>query len=63
MADAIVKNMLAITDADGHVTMTLHAILNHRKDETSYELKDKYVYVNNQKKLMNSEQGWNIEVV
>ena len=62
MANVIGENMLARTDADGHVTMALQAILNHRKDETAYELKDKYVYVNNRKKMRMSTQGWDLEV-
>ena len=35
MANAISENMLSITDADGHVTMELQVIINHRKDETA----------------------------
>ena len=54
--------MLARADADGHVTMTLHEILNHRKDDAAYELKDNKVYVRNQKKLRKSTQWRDIEV-
>ena len=49
--------MLARAGADGHVTMSLQAILNHRKSDTAYELKDGHAYVNNQKKLRKSTQG------
>ena len=57
MANTIGENMLARTDADGHVTVALQAIINHRKDETACELKDKHAYANNKKKLKNSAQG------
>ena len=54
--------MLARADDDGHATMSLQEILNHRKNDRAYELKHKYVCVNNQKKLRKSTQGWDLEV-
>ena len=54
--------MSARSDADGHVTISLYAILNHRKYDSACELKDKHVYVNNQKKLRKSTKGWDLEV-
>ena len=55
--------MMCRTDADGYVTMDLQAIINHRKDNTACDLKDKHVCVNNQRKLRKSTQGWDLEVV
>ena len=57
MANAIGENMLARADANGHVTMEFHAMLNHRKNDTVCELKDKHVHVNNQKRLRKYTQG------
>ena len=57
MSKVIGEHMLTITDAFGHITMVLQATLNHRKDKTACELKDRRVYVNNQKKLIKSTQG------
>ena len=62
MANVIGKNMLSRADADGHVTMLLHAITNHRKNDASYELRDKHFYVNNQKNLRKPTKGWDLEV-
>ena len=53
MDNTIGENVLTMADADCHVTMALQAILNHRKYETTCELKDKNFYVNNHKKLRN----------
>ena len=47
MAKATCENMLTRTDVAGHSTMVLKAMLNHRTNETEYELKDKYFRVNN----------------
>ena len=54
--------MTCRADADGHVSMALQAIINHRKDNTACDLKDKHVYVNNQRKLRKSTQGQDLEV-
>ena len=54
--------MLARADSDGHVIIDLQAMLNHRKNDASCELKDEHVYVNNQKKLRKFTQGWDLEV-
>ena len=60
MANIIGENMLARADTDSHITMALQEILNHRKNYTAYELKAKCVYINNQKKLRKSTQGWDL---
>ena len=62
MANVISENILARANGDGHVTMSLQSILNNRKNNTEYELKAKYVYANDQKKLRKSTQGWYLEV-
>ena len=54
MDNMIGGNMSTKTDADGHVKMTLQTMLNHRKYETSYKLKEKHVYFNGQRKLRKS---------
>ena len=49
-------------DADGHVSIALQAIINNRKDNTACNLKDKHVYVSNQRNLCKFTQGWDLEV-
>ena len=51
MANMIVESMATRTDADGHVTMALETILNHRKDDAAYNLQDRYSCLNCQRKL------------
>ena len=63
IVNVIGENMLAITDADGQITMELQTTLSHRADETEYELKDKCAYVNNQKKFRKSVQGCTLEAL
>ena len=55
--------MLIRTDTDGHVTMSLKTVLNHRKVETSCELKDDHVCLNGQRKLRKHVQGQDLEVL
>ena len=47
MANIIGEHILARADTDCHITMSLQAILNHRKNDTAHELKAKNFYVNN----------------
>ena len=54
--------MMSRADAGGRVSMVLQAIINNKKDNTSYDLKYKHVYVNNQRKLRKYAQGWDLEV-
>ena len=36
-SNTIAENMACRADANGHVSMVLQAIINHRKDDTAYD--------------------------
>ena len=57
MAKIIAENILSRTDSDRHVTTALETILNHRKDDTSYDLQDRCVYSMVKKTLFNLHKG------
>ena len=42
--------------------MSLEAMIIHVKYDTAYDLHDKNVYLNGQRKLRKSAQGWDLEV-
>ena len=55
--------MLTRAYSDRYASISLQAILNHRKGETAREVKSECVYVNNQNKLRKSTKGWDLEVL
>ena len=56
------ENIKCRADDDDHVSMSLYAMINHRKENTPCDLKDKHAYFNNQRKLRKSTQGQDLEV-
>ena len=46
-ANIIVENLLTRVDYNGYITMALDYILDFEKDDTTYGIKDKYVYEKN----------------
>ena len=50
-SNVIAENFIRRANADGHVSMSLQATINHRKDNTAFDLKHNHVYTNNQRKL------------
>ena len=61
VANVIGEHISTRTDDYGNITMTSQDIPNHRKFKTACELKDRCTCVNNQKKLLKSAKGWDIE--
>ena len=63
MTNITCENVLTRTDADGPITLPFQTMLHHRKYETGCELKDKYVYLNGQRKLRKSAKQQDLEAL
>ena len=64
IANIIVENMLTRVDSDGYITIVLDCVFDFEKDNTTYEIKDRYLYEkNSRRRLQKSIQGQKLKVL
>ena len=63
-ANTIAQNMYAQVDVNGHSHVLLDAILDHARDSTAVDCKDKYVTTRSgRRRLRQTTQGWKFKVL